>query len=133
MQDHAGHATSEKLAQMLGTHAVVVRRTMAGLREAGYVRADKGPGGGWTLARPLEAITLFDVYTALGTSPVFALGLADDQPDCLVEQAVNAAVSGALSEAEAVLIRGLKAVTLAEVAADFERRLKRVRRRKAEH
>lgn len=129
MQDHAGRATSEMLARMLGTNPVVVRRTMAGLREAGYVRADKGPGGGWTLVRPLDEITLFDVYAALGASPVFALGLADDQPECLVEQAVNAAVAGALGEAEAVLMKGLRSITLAQVAADFRRRLKRVRRR----
>lgn len=129
MDGHAGRATSETLAGMLGTNPVVVRRTMAGLREAGYVRADKGPGGGWTLSRPLGEITLFDVYTALGASPVFALGLADDQPECLVEQAVNAAVAGALGEAEAALINGMKAITLADVASDFARRLKRTRRR----
>ncbi|MEP7185561.1 MAG: Rrf2 family transcriptional regulator [Rhodanobacter sp.] len=125
MDGHDGRATSETIGRMLGTNAVVVRRTMAGLRDAGYVRSDKGPGGGWTLVRPLSGITLFDVYSALGSPPVFALGLAEDQPQCLVEQAVNATVAGALHEAESALMTGLKAVTLADIAQDFGRRLKR--------
>lgn len=127
MDEHDGRATSETLGRMLGTNAVVVRRTMAGLRDAGYVRSDKGPGGGWTLTRSLSEITLFDVYNALGAPSVFALGLAEDQPQCLVEQAVNAAVASALGEAETSLMKGLKAVTLADIAQDFGRRVKRSR------
>ncbi|QTG90363.1 Rrf2 family transcriptional regulator, partial [Vibrio furnissii] len=42
--------TSEQFATMLGTNAVVIRRTMAGLRDAGYVTSTKGQGGGWTLS-----------------------------------------------------------------------------------
>ncbi|HYE44453.1 MAG TPA: Rrf2 family transcriptional regulator, partial [Caulobacter sp.] len=38
--------TSDAIAQMLGTNPAVVRRTMAGLRDAGYVRSEKGHGGG---------------------------------------------------------------------------------------
>ena len=125
---HEGRATSETIGHMLGTNAVVVRRTMAGLRDAGYVCSDKGPGGGWTLLCPLAEITLFDVYIALGAPPVFALGLADDQPECLVEQAVNAAVGDALGKAADALMTGLKAVNLADVAHDFERRSKRLPR-----
>ncbi|AWN15819.1 Rrf2 family transcriptional regulator, group III [Salinisphaera sp. LB1] len=39
--------TSVQIGAMLGTNAVVVRRTMAGLRKAGYVDAEKGRHGGW--------------------------------------------------------------------------------------
>ena len=44
--------TSEVLAAHCQTHPVVVRRSLAGLREAGIVASVKGHGGGWTLARP---------------------------------------------------------------------------------
>ena len=37
-----GPLTSDDAAMMLGTNPVVVRRTMAGLRDAGYVRSMKG-------------------------------------------------------------------------------------------
>lgn len=113
-------ATSDDIAAMLGTNPVVVRRTMAGLREAGYVRSDKGHGGGWSLARPLEAITLLDIYTALGEPALFAIGMADDDPRCRVEQAVNARLASAMHDAATLLRARLQDVTLADVARDFE-------------
>ena len=58
--------TSDMLATCLSTNPVVVRRTMAGLREQGLVVSEKGHGGGWQLARPLETVTLGQVHAALG-------------------------------------------------------------------
>jgi DNA-binding IscR family transcriptional regulator len=122
MDRHNGSATSEKIAQMLNTNPVVVRRTMAGLREEGYVRSEKGHGGGWTLARPLGEISLLDIHRALGSPEVFAIGLAVDHPDCLVEQSVNAALRDAFMEAEAILISRFAGVTIADIARDFDDR-----------
>ena len=120
MDRHEHSATSEMIAKMLNTNPVVVRRTMAGLRAQGYVRSEKGHGGGWTLVRPLSEITLLDVYNAIGEPHLFAIGPADDQPTCLVEQAVNAALEDAMKEAQALLLRRLGSVTLDKIAADFE-------------
>jgi DNA-binding IscR family transcriptional regulator len=119
MEQHRDAMTSERIGQMLGTNATVVRRTMAGLREAGYVSSVKGHGGGWTLARPLSDITLLDVYKALGAPELFALGMATDAPDCLVEQAVNASLGQTLHEAERRLLARFGEVRLSEIAADF--------------
>lgn len=122
MDRHQQPATSETIAKMLCTNPVVVRRTMAGLREHGYVRSEKGHGGGWTLARELEQISLLDVYRALGEPTVFAIGEAGDDPKCLVEQAANTALRSALGEAEALLMKRLAEVTLADLARDFDHR-----------
>ena len=122
MEQHRDAMTSEQIGRMLGTNPAVVRRTMAGLREAGYVTSVKGHGGGWTLARPLSAITLLDAYRALGAPELFALGIATDAPACLVEQAVNAALGQTLEDAERRLLARFGEVTLADIATDFERR-----------
>lgn len=122
MARHEQPATSETLAQMLGTNPVVVRRTMGLLKKQGYVQSEKGHRGGWTLARPLEQITLLDIHQALGASTLFAIGLATDHPQCLVEQAVNAALTDAFDAAQALLLKRLGSVTLAQLAEDFERR-----------
>ncbi|MBO1907906.1 Rrf2 family transcriptional regulator [Microvirga sp. 3-52] len=119
MEQHRDAMTSEQIGRMLGTNPTVVRRTMAGLREAGYVSSVKGHGGGWTLARPLADMTLLDVYTALGAPELFALGMATDAPECLVEQAVNAALGQTLEEAERQLLARFGEVRLSEIAADF--------------
>lgn len=122
MDRHGGALTSEQLAEMLSTNPVVVRRTMAGLREQGYVHSEKGHGGGWALARPLSQITLLDIYRALGEPELFALGLTDDDPQCLVEQAVNQAVSETLQAARSLVKDRFAAVTLADLARDFDAR-----------
>jgi DNA-binding IscR family transcriptional regulator len=123
MDRHYKRATSETISKMLGTNAVVVRRTMAGLRQQGYVRSEQGHGGGWELARGLDEITLYDIYQAIGEPPLFAIGPSADQPDCLVEQAVDAKLDDALRAAEALLLERFRSVTVAEIAVDFDRRL----------
>lgn len=117
--------TSDDLAQQMGSNPAVVRRTMAGLREAKLVKSEKGHGGGWTLMRPLARISLGDVYDALGAPTVFAMGDRTESPGCLVEQAVNRAMHGAFGEAQALLDARLRAITLAAVAADVKRTHKR--------
>ncbi|HBN49559.1 MAG TPA: transcriptional regulator, partial [Thalassospira sp.] len=90
MDRFGGAMTSDMIARMLDTNPVVVRRTMAGLRDAGYVRSEKGHGGGWVIIRPLSEITFLDIHNALGNPSIFAMGVAVEHPECLVEQAVNA-------------------------------------------
>jgi DNA-binding IscR family transcriptional regulator len=114
--------TSDAIARMLGTNAVVVRRTMAGLRDAGYVRSEKGHGGGWVIAMDLARVSLLDIHRAVGGPRLFAIGNAHPNPDCAVEQAVNAAVENALHEAETLLVARLAAVSLAELAQAFDAR-----------
>ncbi|HEX2009727.1 MAG TPA: Rrf2 family transcriptional regulator [Roseateles sp.] len=123
MAQHGRPLTSEALASYLNSNAVVVRRLLAGLREAGFVAAEKGHGGGWLLACELRTTTLRDIYDALGAPPVFAMGHRLEQPHCLVEQAVNAALGEAFRDAEALLIERFGRLTLADLAADFGRRL----------
>lgn len=127
MADHEARTgepmTSDQLALCLSTNAVVVRRTMAGLREQGLVSSVKGHGGGWRLAWPLDQVTLGQVHDALGGT-----GLIPDAPPveaegCLVEAAVNDALSETYAAARALLEARLNAITLADLAADFSRRL----------
>lgn len=126
---HMAHSdrplTSEELAGYLQTNAVVVRRVLGGLRELGYVDSVKGHGGGWSIVCDLDTVTLRDIYDAVGSPEVFAMGNRVEHPECLVEQAVNEALDDAFQEAQAILIARLGSVTLAALSADFGRRLAR--------
>lgn len=115
--------TSEALAKMMGTNPVVVRRTMSGLREKGFVASAKGHGGGWTVACDPASVTLADIYAAVGEPPIVALGHRSDAPHCLVEQAVNATLDTTFREVEALFQARLAAITLADLSKDFNRRL----------
>lgn len=117
--DHLGApVTSETISKMIATNPVVVRRTMAGLKAAGYVTSGKGHGGGWALARPLDEVTLRDIHDALGSPRLFAIGLADDDPRCLIEKAVNAAMDEAMTEAERRLLDRFGEVTIGSLARE---------------
>lgn len=133
MARHDGPLTSEAIGKMLGTNPVVVRRTMAGLREAGLVRSEKGHGGGWSIACDLSRVNLFDLHQALGEPAIFAIGNADERPSCLVEHVVNGAMDDAFRNAEALLIARFRSITLADLAADFERRFAALGTLETEH
>lgn len=123
MAEFDGPVTSERLAAVMGTNPVVVRRLMAGLRDLGLVRSEKGHGGGWTLSCDLDGVTLRDVYVAVGAPSLLAMGHRSEQPICLVEQAVNAALATSFQDAERLLLSRLAEVTLGRLSADFHARL----------
>lgn len=107
---------SEELAHWADTNPVVIRRTFAGLREAGIVSSVKGHGGGWSLARPMSSITLQDVQQALGET-LLSFGAREESPGCVVEQAVHAALDDAMAEANRLLDARLAKISLADLAA----------------
>lgn len=122
MEQQTEPATSETLAKSMDTHPVVIRRIMAGLRDQGYVRSEKGHGGGWTLVCDPSKVTLRDIYTALGSPALLAIGNRTETPGCRVEQAVNGALGQAFEDAEALLLSRLGEVTLAMLSADLRDR-----------
>ena len=108
--------TSDRIAGWLNTNPVVVRRMIAGLREAGILSATRGPGGGLMLARPASAITLADVVEALGER-LAAFGGEAESPGCLVEAAVNAVLDDTRDDIERLLMARMSTVSLADLAA----------------
>ncbi|WP_374569760.1 Rrf2 family transcriptional regulator [Phenylobacterium sp.] len=122
MAEHDTPSTSEALAKAMATNPVVIRRILAGLRKRGVVRSEKGHGGGWSIARPLGEITLGEVYEALGSPELLAIGNRTETPDCLVERAVNARLGAVFHDAEDLILAGLRSVTLAALSADVHAR-----------
>jgi Rrf2 family protein len=122
MADASRPVTSHALARYLSTNPVVVRRVLAGLRTSGLVTSAKGHGGGWTLARGLDAVSLADVYAAVGRPPLFTMGHRRRDPACAIERAVNHAVDGALDEAETRLLERFATVRLSDLAAALPHR-----------
>ena len=114
--------TSEELATSLGTNPVVVRRTLADLRKAGYARSAKGHGGGLTVSADLERVTLFDVYEALGAPPIFAIGHRRTSASCAVERAVNMALDGVLADAERLIVERFRSASVADLVRHFDGR-----------
>jgi DNA-binding IscR family transcriptional regulator len=112
--------TSEHLAECVATNAVVVRRTLAGLREAGLVASSRGTGGGWALARDAADITLRDVYAALGERLLQGIDVAGPGAPgggCVIQRSVAGTLDEFLEDAEALLAARLGRITLASLAS----------------
>ncbi len=117
----AAPMTSEDLARCVRTNPVVIRRTLAGLREVGFVESMAGHGGGWSLARDPAHISLGEVCSALGERLLFAVDLAL-QSGCRVQGAVSGMLDGFLRDAEALLLERLGRISLADLTAQVHGR-----------
>ena len=111
-----GRETSERIAEMLNTNPVVVRRTLGALRAYGIVDSEGGRGGGWKLVRPLDRITVLDVQRALNDGAILRAPVSRDHPACPVERASNSVLEEAYAVAEAELMDKYGSTTLARIA-----------------
>jgi len=119
---------SEDIARHNDTNAVVVRRVLGQLREAGIVVSARGHSGGWRLAQPARDITVAAVYRALGES-VFGPSSKPEAPTgpCVIEKALHTVMNDALALAEKDLLERLDSITIARLGesmheAGFPRR-----------
>ncbi|HEV2528149.1 MAG TPA: Rrf2 family transcriptional regulator [Thermomicrobiales bacterium] len=116
--------TSEAMATHLQTNPVVVRRAMAGLREAGIVASTKGHGGGWTLAQPPGDVTLRRIYEVLADPGELITDPEIGSHGCQIQAVVNDALDSYHAEAHALLMRRLGDYTLADLSRDVHRRVR---------
>ena len=125
--------TSAELALCMDTNPVVVRRTMAGLRDSGFVHSEKGHGGGWVIARPLAEISLLDIHESLGEPDVIGFSNKDEMSGCLIEQAVNRELNATMEEMRAVFNARMRTITLADIWESVRERFSAFHNYKKDH
>src|SRR5579871_987126 len=75
-----GHVTAEQLAKAQQIPAKFLEAILTQLRRAGLVRSQRGPDGGFWLARPAQDISLADIIRAID-GPL--LGVRGERPENL--------------------------------------------------
>ena len=111
-------ATSEYMAGSINTDPVVVRRILGALRKAGLVTTQPGVGGGSSLARDPEQITLLDVYRAVEKGRLFSLHHRPPNPHCVVGGNIQTTLESVFGEAEAAMEEVLAGITVTQVLQD---------------
>ncbi|OTA26560.1 transcriptional regulator [Alloscardovia macacae] len=115
--------TSAVLAQSIRVNPVIIRGVLSDLKAAGIVDARKGSGGTW-LARPLSAVTLYDVFAAVdpvgGASGSELFHFHENPaPQCVVGGNIHTALDDKLQAAQDAMEEQLRSVTLDTVVADL--------------
>ena len=118
MKDEA--LTSEFIAGSVNTNPVVIRRILALLREAKFVSSRSGPGGGWSLARPAESITLRDVYWAIEEGAFFSMHTNEPNPKCPVGRDIQEILRGHFSDARQALAQQLAKTTISDLIQSID-------------
>ncbi len=76
--------SSSDLASSVDVNPVTARRVIAELAASGLVDTQTGPGGGATLARSANKITVQEIYEALGEPPFIEGHSKDPVAKCIV-------------------------------------------------
>ena len=114
---------SEFLAGSIGVNPVIVRTVISQLREAGLVQTRRGSSGA-ELAKPLDEITLYDIYKAVGSvdeeEGLFHFH-EQPNPDCPVGGNIHRVLDRHLADAQRAMEEKLSLTTLADIAEDTKR------------
>lgn len=110
---------SECVAGSVNTNAVVIRRLLSQLNQAGLVASQTGAFGGTRLAKAPDAINLVDVYRAVCCGEVFALHGSPNQ-DCPVGKNIEAILCNLQKEIDSSVTVALARYTLADVMESVE-------------
>ncbi|MEV6374852.1 Rrf2 family transcriptional regulator [Micromonospora musae] len=107
--------TSEEVAASVNTNAVIVRRSLGDLQRAGLVRARRGNGAGYSLARSATEITLLDVWLAVSPEPLLALHHGEPNLECPVGRGIRPVLTDLYDEATDTFRAALARSTVADI------------------
>lgn len=118
--------TSDFLAGSIRTNPVVVRKILGQLKKAGLIHSFQGVAG-ITMAKPLEEISFYDVYSAI--EPVEDGDLFrfhdDPNPDCPVGRNIHELLDGKLREIQSAMEEKMRGYTLADLHDGLEELLQK--------
>jgi Rrf2 family protein len=115
--------TSEEMARSINTNPVVVRRVLSDLRRAGLVDTKRGVGGGVTLARRADSITLRDAWEAVEEGEeIFGRHPSGPNPCCQIGPLVAEFMEEVYGRAERAMKDSLEEVTIASMSHEIEGR-----------
>lgn len=106
---------SEQVAESVNTNAVVIRRMVCELAQAGLVVSQTGAAGGSKLARKPTEITLLDIFKAVESRGVFSLPRQPPNHRCPVGVNIETVLGTVLEEVDSAVDQVLTKITIDDV------------------
>lgn len=115
----------QKISEMLNIPVPSIKKISATLKKNGILSSKTGLNGGLRLAKPADAITIYDILIAIeGTTPLFKIHQAVDPSAFVngkrVEHWLDAS-SKVLNQADEAMLKVLKNTSLADLAKGSDR------------
>mgnify|MGYP000142193255 FL=1 len=114
--------TSDFLASSVNVNPVVIRRLLQQLKKAGIINVKRGSGGAY-IEKPLDKITLLDVYNAVECIDNGNLFHFHENPNsrCPVGRNIHSVLDRRLDSIQQAMEREMSSVTLQDIADDTDR------------
>ena len=122
--ENSALCTSEWIAGSVNTNPVVIRRVMGKLKNAGLIQVRRGTGGA-SLHKPLNEITLLDVYRAVEVVDEGELFQFHEKPNpnCPVGANIQAVLELILNRAQEAMEKILDEVTMEELVTVLSKKI----------
>lgn len=114
--------TSDFLAESVNVNPVIIRRLLLQLKSAGLVAVKRGSGGA-QIAKPLDQISLLDVYNAVecvDNGELFHFH-ENPNPECPVGRNIHNALDDKLIQVQTAMENELSKITMADIKRDTEK------------
>lgn len=114
--------TSDFLASSVNVNPVVIRRLLQQLKKAGIVSVVRGSGG-TNIEKPLDELTLLDVYHAVDCVEEGELFHFHENPSplCPVGKNIHGILDGRLEKIQNAMEKEMKSVTIQDVMKDAKK------------
>ena len=110
------YLSSDYIAGSINVNAVIVRKEISVLKDAGLVESRKGKEGGCVLNRKSKDIKVADIYYAVKNTEILGKKNENTNPKCPVGKTINRKLENLITEADEVLSKFLSKKSLAEFA-----------------
>ena len=122
--DKNTRCTSDYIADSVNTNPVIIRKIMGKLKNAGLINIHRGPGGA-ELLRPLDQMTLLDIYRAVEVVEEGELFQFhnDPNPNCVVGANIQDVLELILFKAQDAMEAILGEVTMEELVTVLNRKI----------
>lgn len=114
--------TSEFLADSVNTNPVIIRKLLIQLKGAGLLEVRRGKGG-ISVAKPLEEISLLDIYRAVECVGGGKLFHFHEEPNknCPVGKNIHRVLDGKLENIQRAMEGEMSKYTLADIKNDTDK------------
>ena len=117
--------TSDFLASSVNVNPVVIRRLLQQLKKARLINVKRGSGGA-EIKKPLDEITLLDVYNAVECVEEGKLFHFHESPNqlCPVGKNIHALLDVRLEEIQKAMEKEMRSVSIQDIMNDAEKLVK---------